>query len=95
MAFARDQIEGQITAKMQHKGLTRQQAIGELLGDAEKGAQRAEREVTLATDAMTRAKTEVEINKLKGTIASEGRFASLERDRIAVLKEIVKEEKKQ
>ena len=65
-----------------------------MLAGAEKGAGRAEREVTLARDALARAKTEEEIKKLEGKIASEGRFASLERDRVAMLKQLTKEDEK-
>jgi hypothetical protein len=94
MVVTREQVEGQITAKMQQLGIERPEAIEELLAGAEKGAAKAEKAVTLAQDALTREKNEGEQNRLKGIIASEGRFASLERDLIAFLKEIAKEDAK-
>ncbi len=64
------------------------------LAGAEKGARRAEKEVTLAQDALTRAKTEEEVSKQESIIARESRYASLEREQIALLNVIAKEDAK-
>lgn len=93
MAVTREQIEGQITAKMQQKSLTRQQAIAELLAGAKKGAGRAEKDVTLAQDALRTEKDQAKVAELKKTIEREGRNASNENQRVALLKQIIEDEK--
>jgi hypothetical protein len=92
MAITREQIEGQITAKMEQHGIPRPEAIEELLDGAKKGAGRAEKEVMDAQFALAQAQTDDEIDNLMKKIESEGRYASLENDRIAWLKHIAKED---
>ena len=91
MAVTRQMIEGQITAK-EKKGITRAQAIEELLKGAEKGAGKAEKEVTLAQDALLRETDEAKRKELGKLIAREGRFASNERRSAVILKQIQGEE---
>lgn len=89
----REMIENEIVTKMQLYKQTRQEVIEDLLYGAEKGAGRAVKEVVFAREALNYAKTDEEINKLKKTITREGRLAALESERVAILNQIVKEDK--
>lgn len=89
-----DHVENAITAKMKQEGISRPEAIDELLAGAEKGAQRAEAEITLAKDALSRAKTEEETEALNAVIIRESDFAARERERTIFFKEAAKLEAK-
>ncbi len=90
MPFSRKAIEGEISAKMA-KGKTRKQAIDELKKAAESGAAKAEAAGLAARDSLLA--TEARVAKLKSTISSSGRLASLENSRVAILRQIIQDDK--
>ena len=92
MAFTREMIERQIAEKMRKEGIGRKQVIDQLMKGAKRGAAEAEKAVMQAQDALESARAEV--TRLDLAIASEGRIASNENERIALLNQIIEDDKK-